>query len=468
MQSHNTADESEQHEVTPKSNKSRVQQTQHYKKLPIALRRSAALKEFWEELRKVNALYSIRSTHIGNVLDGADTSKDLFRVGCSLNDKRVCGIPGGFDQILSYTLEEDRESKFPRQQLCEYLEITEQQHKEIDAYGYRRNVFLVLLTLFESAHASDRSAKFQVPHILLLEELVTTLNGGCILGCPYVELASAAREDIKDIENEELYPCRPLPKILSNVSVTCTSPNRITVYASVGLLPWLGIGTETSLSYDVTVVDDKYIAYHNVCATVLLHGTDKKLSKKQYAEFCINPETGYSLQQDPPSVFPEKEGLILNASLPGGAFTAKSMLSSVPERVTLTDEQLVVDTPTPQPRSFWGRIIDYCANVIRSIKSIFSKIKNLFFFCSPQETRYLYRAHGVAPPVSKTPTEQRTKERSHTVEPQTQCSPPKPITDNEVISETTLTQTNRNTSSLSVTPAIEEHSNSPEKMDRRI
>lgn len=292
--------------------------------------RAPTLKAFWDRMRTIDSIDALRSMHIKNVRSGRDTFHDLFRIDFSLNGRKAPLVEGGFRGILSRVPEAERESKFPRTELCEYMGMTEEQYKELDYNGYRRDAFYLLQSLFEDAKDRNPNENFHVPHTLLIEELVTTLNAGCVCGFPYGEIAEVTKDAIINMNaqgqlnggNSALY----------KVKVTCTEPNKISVSATLRTSEWLSLGVETLLSYDVTVNDDKSISYENVHMTAVFQGMDQMYSNILLEEYRNNPAIAYSLQQDPPKTYPVKQGLILATPLQGKTFTAESMLSSSPQK----------------------------------------------------------------------------------------------------------------------------------------
>ncbi|QJC27725.1 hypothetical protein ANPL_03335 [Anaplasma platys] len=380
-----------------------------YSSLPsISQIRAPTLQAFWDRMRSIDAVDAIRSTHIRNVRSGRDTFNDIFRVNFALNDRKAPLIAGGVHGLLATVPEAERESKFPRQQLCEYMGITEDQYKEIDSNGYRRDVFYVFLSLFEDAKSSDTGGNLHTPHMLLIEELVTTLNAGCVCGFPYGEIAEVTKDSIINMNVQE----EPNGSRAASykATVTCTEPNRISVAATLRTSAWLSLGVETHLSYDITLNDDKTISYQNVHTTAAFQGIDRMRSHALFEDHLKNPSSSYSLQQDPPQIYPVRQGLILATPLKGKTFTVASMLSSSPQTVTPPETDIssqpeaqearesgantALPTSSQEPdtssapeesqrsseqqansSTIWERIHNFCIAIFRYIKGLFSSTK---------------------------------------------------------------------------------------------
>lgn len=449
-----TPQQDDLHRVTPEDSS----KTAKTNISPVTRRRSDALKEFWEKMRNADTLHCLRGTHANDVLAGETTFGDLFRVGCSLNEKKASSIASNFSELNSHVSVEERERKFPIQQLCEHIGITEQQYRKIDKYGYRRDIFYALLSIFEDTQGDDNNMNFQVPHVLLLEELTTTLNGG-IFSFPYVQLAQSANMSSEDMYDEELRPHRT-QTTHSKVDVTCTSPNKITVTATAALPNWLGICFETRLSYDVAVIDDKSISYHNANVTVILEGADAKRFDAAYREFCRDHTKSYNPQQAPPTIFPEKEGLILYTPLKAAAFTTQSMLFPCPEKVTLAEEEPIKSVTTKEETSIKARIRNFFSVIFSGMKSIFVAIMNLFCTRTTGKEKDKASKYGhTSDAMLETASENHAKEQIRTKDAQTQ---PKPHLTNHVATHIPgETKPGMKAYSVTVRPVITETSKSP-------
>ncbi|QJC27721.1 hypothetical protein ANPL_03315 [Anaplasma platys] len=296
--------------------------------------------------------------------------------------------------------------------------------------------------------------------MLLLEELVTTLNQELFF-FPHTYLIASegyALESLIDDSNEELWSGKFSPT--GDITITCPAPNKISVFVKVKFPAWLGTttGVESQLSYDVEVIDDEFISYQNIRTTFLFQGTNRRLFDKTCREFRKNPGRGHHFQLDPPNIFPEKEGLIMDAQLEGGAFTIQSMLSPVLKKVTLpSDIQQPSATISPEkPRSAWHTIEDLLGHIGRCIQNFYVAAKNLFCCWIAGKAKTLPQDYDdVANTVHKKSTERNTR-----VEASVNTNKPSALQQAADTAPALITadaQPDGHASSVNVGPAIEDN-----------
>ncbi|WP_169193341.1 hypothetical protein [Anaplasma platys] len=211
-------------------------------------RRTESVKQFNDSMRDVDAVHEIHGTLIKDVSSGKNTFSDLFRANIHLNGLPCRTVGRGLYEASTV---EERETIFPRQQISRLLGITEQQYRTIDTAEKRRDVFFVLHSLFEKAvNDATSTEQLHVPHMLLLEELTTTLHQGGVTGFPLLKVLQAAHKEEEFISDKPRMD-RSTPDS-KEITLMCTEPNKVSVHAKCWTPKWLGGGVTTILQYDIS------------------------------------------------------------------------------------------------------------------------------------------------------------------------------------------------------------------------
>ena len=328
---------------------------------------------------KVDFVTAMRGQLPQSVLNGSVTFHDLLSSDLSLNryysKEKIKGI-------LHKATEEQREAAFPRQQLCKYMGITEETYKEIDVDNKRRDSFVLLQTLFKNASSKWRIwGKNKVPHMLIIEELVNTLNTEC-LGEFLYDAAIVAVERDANVKEVPWIDRNTLPKE-KRLLVSCTDPNRITVRAEYTLYPWseTHLGIKMRVEYDVAVVEDRLISYQDVYPTISFSTTHKGPTDWKR----IRP---YTFDMENTLPHPEKykgywgcgrqaSGYLIMMGMEGKTFTAQSMLSSTPQEAQLPEPE--AQQTVPDDKGLLNGMCGFFARIASSFRKIFHAIKFALF-----------------------------------------------------------------------------------------
>lgn len=301
-------------------------------------RRTEALRKFHEMMEEVDAVSTIRCTTNQDVRSGKDTFSDLFRANLHLNGIS-CRTRGR--TVYDASTPVDREIVFPRNMLCKHMGETAEWYQGIDIAEKRRDIFFVLHSLFEEgAQNSTYGEKLQVPHMLLLEELTTTLHQGGISGFPMLEALKVAHR------GEEFAHDKPRIDVSvpdrKEIILKCTSPNTVHVYAKCWTPRWLCGGVTTILQYDLSLIPAKgtfpdCILYDGIKALATFPGNVEGRSEPHSKDPLLNSEHAdpaiikntASIVYDPS----EAQGFSVIASFASKALTASSMLLPMPHMI---------------------------------------------------------------------------------------------------------------------------------------
>lgn len=336
--------------------------------------------ELGNQIRKIDFMKSLRNVQKQNVLNGEITLSNLLSTNLHVNSCSYTAEDAS--HILHNSTETQKEKVFPRKQLCEYMGITEEQYREIDTLGNRRDSFVILQTLFEKASKTKRR-KRKVPHMLLIEELVSTLNAECIGEFLYdtaiIAMGRGAKKECVPWIKLGTYPEE------KNISIECTDPNRVTVRMEFKLNPWWPKrywGIKMRVEYDIAVVEDRLISYQDVYPTLsLLTAHQEGASwKRVQASYCSI--MGIKLLEEAPDPCPEQyhekymcKGTMTDQTITlgmrGKTFTAQSMLAPVLQEAELPKKVHV-------ERSFLDAIREFFARVARQLRALICRIGNLF------------------------------------------------------------------------------------------
>lgn len=200
----------------------------------------------------------------------------------------------------------------------------------------RKDLLIRFHAFFVEAVLRD-SWCYSMPQMLLIEELVTILNRKCVANLPFIREAFAAwegKECVTNMEPSEIANC--------DISVTCTNPDRVKVMVLLTRPENLTGVTEAKLCYDIAVKSNHTgtgtaISYQNIHMTIIFRGSDAELSAQKLREYHRNPHGSHLLSGNPPSIFPEKEGLILTTTPKGFSIPVSSMLLTNPVFIPFPD-----------------------------------------------------------------------------------------------------------------------------------
>ena len=301
-------------------------------------RRSESVLQFAGLISGADVLDDIRGKLKKDELSGKDTWSDLFRATIKINGLD-CKERG--KQIFDASAEDMREAKFPRDRLCAYMGMTEQQYRKIDTYSKRRDIFFVLNSLFENAtSAASAPSQLQIPHMLLIEELATTLHQGGITGFPLIQILQSGHKEDEYVNDK--------PRIDNSVqdrkeiTLYCDDPNKISVVARCWTPKWLGGGVMTSLQYYMSFLPGKgsrpdSILYDKVELFVTfpsaVAGHTGPPSEEDLARSINSSITASELEHKNLDNFTYPEtGLTVHAGFERKALTARSMLLPTPEK----------------------------------------------------------------------------------------------------------------------------------------
>lgn len=326
---------------------------------------------------KADFVKSLHNTRQYGVLSGSRTFHDLLATDLLIGGKYR--TPEEIKNIFNGLTLEQREKAFPRQEICAHLGITEEQYREIDKFGNRRDAFVLLKKLF--ADAKHVWNKNKIPHMLLIEELVTTFNAGCIGGFLYDTVTTAVTHQTGVTQVPWIQRgTHPKEKKLH---ISCTNPNRIAVRAEYSLYPWPESGNKAQVlvEYDIAIVEGKLISYQDVATTV------RYLSNGNTWSWMPRWAIDKSPIVNPTISYPEKyKGVVMLGAggavlgLKGKTFTAQSMLSQTLYEDKLPDsyyKESVMD-------SVWGFLEQLARSLAKLLEKAYYFIWYLIFGCGTQ------------------------------------------------------------------------------------
>ncbi|QJC27724.1 hypothetical protein ANPL_03330 [Anaplasma platys] len=360
---------------------------------------------FGERIQKVDFVASLRNTQ-QDVLDGSATLNDLHTTNLFVN------LRYDEEEIrkLNSATEEKKEALFPRRQLCEHMGITEEQYKAIDAGGRRRDAFVLLKTMFKNASQHEKQSNKKIPHMLLIEELVNTLNTKCIGKFLYDTAQSAIGDEVSATQAASWprYGAHPDEKRLF---VRCIDPDKITVRAEYSLYPkpQPDLGIKVRIAYDVEVCQDKFISYQNIHAVVVFPRTPAAAANPGMPEWeIVNTRKKVfdgvsSLTQYPDPAMAgfvldydlQGWGFAMDAMLVGKTFTAQSLLSTTLQEVKLPENRAprakdltnAAKVSQPKTENICEIASKFFMRVTNGFYRFFSYIKDVLFSCKSSKTR---------------------------------------------------------------------------------
>ena len=368
---------------------------------------------FKKRIEKVDFVRSLRDTQ-QNVLSGSKTLSDLLATDLYVNHPYTTAE---IKYIFDHSKETQRERVFPRQQLCNYMGMTEHQYKELDVDNHRRDAFFLIQRLFKDARWNYPVSQNKIPHMLLIEELVNTLNTQCIGKFLYDTALAAVEHEVDSTQVSSWLQYGTYPDKRRLFVLCHDTPNTITVRAEYSLYPYPqpDMGIKVRLAYDVTVEEDRFISYQNIHAMVIFPRTNEKVLD-QRMEKAMEWEIGNirkkvfegrsSLTQYPDPEMAkfildydiQKSGFVMDAMLLGKTFAAQSILKTSPQEISPQEYLLLrnknrdiasspEDATKPKTASMWNVMSNLFSRVVGVVRKFFSYIKNLLFSAKTDFTK---------------------------------------------------------------------------------
>ena len=316
------------------------------KELP-AIRR-AGIKLIDRVLSMQTPSSAIRKLEFEDVRIGGATINDISR-SClhiyGVNEDNLCmssvdflmGI-GNASQAPA-TVHKSSLEQHPSDELCNLLQMTKEEYQSnLNTSGHRAIAATVLKELIRSA-ASKQGKSVTDIHPVLIEELITTTNQGCICGFPSFEVESS---------NHNLFITQPPEKmhittkpvymgIDRGLYIDFKSENELSMYSHFYPVAWLGGYVATHLWYDVSVSPDTgQLHYKNFVVRIAFPGVDKVYPEPKFRSK-IDMD---SISKEEVTIFrnlPRKmpaSGFVLEWNLPDESIPIADMFSVRPAKTT--------------------------------------------------------------------------------------------------------------------------------------
>ena len=300
-------------------------------KTSIVQQYTHTLKELLENVQRDGALKYLRQLPDNGRRNGDDAYWDVFtRYGTFLNDESASRHTSDLIGEMAFQWRErplevegnPGEREDIPQEFLRLSKITPQQYRAKDKEKYRSNAHAALVQLFQDSQKRNPRKEYAVPNPILIEELINILGEKCS-GRFLNETATAIGSTLISLDSADH---REERRNKQKVMVTCTSRDKINVSVSRSIYQSvIESHVEAKISYDVTAVNG-LISYQNCYAKVTLPVAPSILTELKKLETAH----ASGARQQAPLVTYKTDELILEAPIPGGAFTVASMLEEVP------------------------------------------------------------------------------------------------------------------------------------------